>query len=383
MSWSIVGQNIARALIKKNHEVHLKSTNGYQYFPKDLEQYVKENLDKTYDMQISYTAMHNFPGLLANGDKNRFSIWNYESNIIPKHMIKNYIHVDKMMPSSTFAKDIFVSNGVPEDKLVVVPHGINIEEYSNTDIYELKTKKSKKILVNIAQPHIRKNLDGMFEAFGRAFTKDDDVCLVCKVNAKKFNTKSKSKNKKYVKNKRVERKLEEKNKEKSKDNVKISPFDVDFWKIYHEFCMKYPKHAEVEIITDFLPSMVPLYNACDVLFTMTRAECFYMPGLEAMAVPKNIINIAPNYGGQLDFMNEGNSLLIDCKEIRCPRVMQYWSASPYAKTSDPSIDHGAEQLQRAIKDYNSLVEKFKPGVEEQVKRLTWDNVVEQIIGLCE
>ena len=348
MSWSIVGQNIARAFIKQGHNVHLQSTNGYQYFPKDLEPYVKQNLDKMYDMQLSYTAMKNFHALLSNGDKNRFGIWNYESTIIPNSFIKHHLFCDKMLPSSNFAKKIFADNKVPESKLVTIPHGINIEEYSSNEVFKLNTKKKFKILANIAQPHIRKNIEGVFKAYGTAFTKDDDVCLVCKVHI---------------------------------DNAKRKlAFDVDFYRIYNDFCKKFPKHAEVEIITKFLPSMAPMYNAIDIVFSMTRAECFWIPGLEALA--KNKLVIAPNWGGQLEYLNSDNSLLISGKEIRAPRAMQYWSASPYASTFDPNIEDAVNKLKKSVNEYDQLINKFKPNMESQVKRLTWDNVGKMILDLC-
>ena len=381
-SWSIVGQNIARAIINHGHEVHLQSTNGYEHFPEDLKPYVKEELDKIYDMQIAYTALKNFCGLLSSGNKNRFGIWNYETTILPTGFAKHHQFCDKMLPSSPFAKKIFVDNGIPESKLVTIPHGINVAEYSDTSKYNLKTNKSRKILANIAQPHIRKNIGGMFESYGRAFTKNDDVCLVCKVSVKRINKNPKIQQK--VKTNRAAKKLNQKlqqNKKTEQKSDKVMAFDIDFWRIYDEFCRKFPNHAEVEIITDFLPSMVPLYNSVDIVFSVTRTECFWLPGLEGMAT--NNLIIAPNWGGQLEYMNEENSLLISGKEIRAPNEMQYWVSSPYAAMFDPNLDDAAEKLQISVKDYDSLLRKFKPGMQAQIQRLTWDNVTEQIINLAE
>ena len=281
-----------------------------------------------------------------------------------------------MLPSSQFASDIFIKNGVPKEKVVTVPHGINIDEYSSKEVYNLKTTKSRKILANIAQPHIRKNLEGLFESFGRAFNKNDDVCFVVKVSAKKV---EENKPLKFIKSIRAAKKV---NLKKQKEETgKVHSFDVDFWSIYNNFCKKYPNHAEVEIISDFLPTMVPLYNAVDIVYTMTRAECFYLPGLEGL-VTDNLV-IAPNWGGQLEYLNKGNSLLISGKEVRAPKDMQYWTSSPYAAMFEPDIDDGAAKLQLAVNNYDNLISKFRPGMVEQVVRLTWDNVAKQIVNLCE
>src|SRR3954469_3107735 len=136
--------------------------------------------------------------------------------------------------------------------MVVVPHGVSLEKYEEGSKYPLKTKKKYKILANIAQPHVRKNITGLLNAFGKAFTKKDDVCLVLKIVRKGFRSK----------------------------------FEVDFQTVYSLFESKYRNHDDVEIIYKFLPDIEPLYNACDIVFTMTKAECFWMPGLEAFAAKK-------------------------------------------------------------------------------------------------
>lgn len=344
-SWSLVGQNLARVFVSKGYEVHLKSTNGYLYFPEDLKNNIRENLDKEYDIQLTYTAMHNLPRYLSHGHKNRFGIWNYETTVLPTGFAKYYKFTDKFLPSSNFSKQIFLQNGIPEEHMVVVPHGISLN-VANKNKYPLKTSKKYKILANIAQPHIRKNIPGLFEVFGRAFTSADDVCLVIKISIKK--------------------QLD-------------SAFEVDFNKILNEFKLKYKNHAEVEVVSEFIPDIVEIYNACDIIFSMTYAECFWLPGIESISVGK--LTIAPNYGGQLDFMNQDNSLLIDGKIVRAPKTMQYWSPSPYAQMFEPSIDDACFKLKQATQQYDILLNKFLPSMNSMATKFTWDNAVDQIIGL--
>lgn len=345
-SWSIVGQNIARALIKSDHDVHLKSTNGYEHFPKDMEHAIRLKLDSNYDMQISYTAMKNFPYNLSHGSKNRFGIWNYETTVLPFGFTKYYKATDKFLPSSNFSKEIFMKNGVPENHMMVIPHGVNIEAFKTKTKYPLKTKKKLKILANIAQPHIRKNIPGLLKSFGLAFTKSDDVCLVLKISVKK----------------------------------QVNSFDVDFNKILQAFKTKFPNHAEIEIVTNFISDIVELYNSCDVVFSMTHCECFYLPGIESMAAGK--ITVAPNYGGQLDFMNSGNSLLVNGKIVASPKAMQYWTSSPYAAMFDPDVDHAAQLLRNCYNNYEELIKQFGEEMTKTVQVYTWDNVVKMIEAVC-
>jgi len=365
-SWSIVAQNISRELIKMGHQVDLFSTNGTQYFPEDLRtnlkgfteenapiksdieyhQMIGSKLDKVYDMQLSYTALKNFPVYFARGTKNRFGIWNYETTVLPKAFAKFYQAVDKVLPSSNFSKKIFMDNGMPEDRQVVVPHGIHLDRFENLGKYPLKTKKKYKILCNIAQPHLRKNIPGLLKTYGLAFTKQDDVCLVLKISKKSPN----------------------------------AVMDVPFNEILKNFSATYKNHGEIEIIDSFLTDIEPLYNACDVVITMSHAECFWMPGLEGFA--SNKIVVAPRYGGQLDYMNDDNSILIDGKIIRADNRMQYWEPSSYAQVFNPNPEDAAAKLQDLIKNYDDYLKKFSPNMKSILPEFTWNKVAEKIVGLC-
>lgn len=348
-SWAIVGQNIGRALIKLGHDVEFVSTDKVQekYVPKDLSAYVKDKPSGTYDMQISYTAMHNFPNYLRHGHKNRFGIWNYDGTIVPAHMVKFHKFSDKLCPSSDFASEIFVKSGVPTEHIEVVPHGINLDEFATTDKHQLKTDKSTKILLNIATPHKRKNLKKTLEAYGRAFTKDDDVCLVIKVNTK---------------------------------TQKDSRFFVNFPNELKRFERKFKNHAEIEVINGFIPNLAELYNACDIVFQMSNLECWWLPGTEAFAANKLVV--ASRNGGQLHYLNDNNSLLIDGELVRMPRGYQYWEPSVFGQMFEPDIDHAAHQLKYAVDNYEELMAKFSPSIKDTVGRFTWENVAKQFVGMC-
>jgi len=350
MSWSLVGHNLGRSFLKFGHEVHFISTDGIneKYTPKDLIPYIKDKPDNIYDIQLSYTAPLNWNKYFINGTKNRFAIWNYEyrgSNLLPG-FAKYYKYVDKVLPSSNFTKEVFLDMKMPEENMVVVPHGVYLEEFSLKNKFPLKTNKKVKILLNIAQPHKRKAIPKALEAYGKAFTKDDDVCLVAKV---------------YISN-----------------NKKYS-FDIDFFNILANFKKQFPKHAEIEVVTEYITNIVEIYNACDINFSATHCECWHLPSLEALAT--GLINIVPRYGGQLDFCNDDNSLLIDGKQVRAPRDHQYWTSSPYAYHFDIDINDAVNKLRKAYKECDSLKLKFASNMKKTVNEFTWDNAAKQILEL--
>lgn len=354
-SWAITGQNLGKALITLGHDVDFISTDGFdeKYCPNDLLPYVKNKPGDNYDCQISYTAPHNWANYFNHGLKNRFAIFNYEYiNKYPQRTLlpgmgKYHNNVDLVLPSSEFSKEVFLNMGIPENKMQVVSHGYNPEDYSTSKVWPVNSKKSKKILLNISQPHKRKALHLALEAYGRAFNKEDDVCLVVKINTSNHGNKK---------------------------------FDVDFFKMLKTFKQKFPKHAEIEVITKYIPNIHELYNACNINFSTAHAECFHYPSLEAIC--SGLINIAPRYGGLLDFCNDNNSLLIDVDIVRAPKDHLYWEVSPYAVHCQIKMDDAVVKLKRAVNETDSLLNKFKHSSEKVKTSLIWENIAKQIIGLC-
>ena len=92
---------------------------------------------------------------------------------------------------------------------------------------------------------------------------------------------------------------------------------------------------QIEIIQHRYDSMVPLYNSCDCLVSASSSEGFGLPLLEALAA--KMLVIAPRCTGQLDFLTDKNSLLVDVKEINAGSKYQYWRATKGAKTFLPIV----------------------------------------------
>src|SRR5271166_31158 len=228
-SWSNVGWGIAKALKQMGHEVHLFPTDGIKHIPTSLKEnvigYIELNKpqmvygripDPEYDCQISYTCIKNFAQYLSNGKKNRFGIWAYEwvdKNVLADGFAKNHHYCDKLLAPSNWSKQGFVNSGIPDQKIDVVSHGIDVDQYTGTSVIDLGTKKTFKVLANLAQLHKRKNIPGLLEAWGKAFDKDDDACLIIKAKFKEPE----------------------------------HPFDISLKGCLKAFNDKYPNHAEVII----------------------------------------------------------------------------------------------------------------------------------------
>lgn len=361
-SWSLTGQGIATALIQQGHEVHLFSTNGIEYFPKHLRSnligYCEENAaqtvygrlpDKEYDMQISFTCLKNFPLYLKNGNRNRFGIWSFEwagSNVLPTGWAKCHQFCDQLITHSKFAKQVFLDSGISENKIKIIPLGINSEQYRGTSTIQLPTKKKFKILANIAQCHLRKNIPGLLTSFGRSFTIKDDVVLILKAKHK-------------------EPKLQ---------------FEISLNQCLSDFNRQFPKHAEVKVYSEFLDDISALYRSVDCVFSISHSECFYMPGIEALTSGK--INIAPRGTAFIDYLNDDNALLIEGKMGIADPMSMYWESKYNAQYFIPDINSAIEKLRYAYQNYETLNKGLEEKREMVLEKYSWKTIAKQIIELC-
>lgn len=362
-SWAIVHQNLAKQLIKLGYDVDMFSTNGNENFPQDLLPNLKgfhnskgalseidlkeladksNSLKKEYDIQISYTAMRNFSKYLNRGSKNRFGIWAFEfegKNSLPAGWAKFYKNCDLMLPPSTYAKKVFEQSGVPEKVMHIIPHGIDDCFLNGQNVYPLKTNKKFKFLISLGQVHLRKGLKETIEAYFKAFTNKDDVSFVFKIQ----------------------------------DVPRTMPFQLDFYKTLNELKKQFPSHPEVIILKDFIPDLAPLFRACNAYVCASKAECFAIPALESLASGK--ILIVSRHGGQLDFCNDQNSLMVEGVLSKAPPAAVYWEPNNRSYWFEPNIESISSQMIRAFKEENELLIQYQPEFIKIKEKYTWENAV--------
>lgn len=107
------------------------------------------------------------------------------------------------------------------------------------------------------------------------------------------------------------------------------------------------------LITDYLPKrdVEMLMCAFDVYVSLHRSEGFGYTLAEAMLL--GVPTVASRYSGNLDFMNDENSYLIDCKEIVVTK-----REGPFETGTvwgNPDIDHAVETLRRIRANYPEAV----------------------------
>jgi len=125
--------------------------------------------------------------------------------------------------------------------------------------------------------------------------------------------------------------------------------------------------------------MIPLFNSCDVMVSATSAEGFGIPLLEGLAA--NMLVIAPRCTGQLDFLNDKNSLLVDVATMKASPQYQYWTVTDKAWTYMPIRKSLSMQMRNAFDNNRKLRKKFRKGRAQTIEQFTWENAAKQVLEL--
>jgi glycosyltransferase involved in cell wall biosynthesis len=131
--------------------------------------------------------------------------------------------------------------------------------------------------------------------------------------------------------------------------------------------------ADIVVVDRYFSDLehADLVNACDCYVSLHRAEGLGLTLADAMALGKP--TIATRYSGNLDFMHDTNSLLVDYEMTTVPLgVPAYRAGAPWA---DPDIEHAARLMRELVDDPNRGVELGRKAAEDIRER--W-NV--QVIG---
>ena len=356
-SWSSVAQNMTQAFMNFGHECKVVncSPTGATNIPSQFKPLLNRRFKHT-DLSWSYTAPFNWPRRFKEPCDFKAAMYAYESSILPKKQQKGaawdnwgnlYQYVDRVLVPSAYVSQIFQNAGTPESRISIIPHGVWPERFSSEGPkHKLNTKKKFKFLA-VATNLWRKNIRQLLQVYVKTFTKNDDVCLIIKT-AKNDPTM----NQQYM--------------------YDINP-DL-------QACASVPNCPEIITLYGTLQQISPLYRACDCYVNVSASEGFGLPLLEAMAC--GLITIAPRYSGQLDFMNDNNSLLVDAKEIKADPRYQYWHYEPSAVVGRADNDDLADKMRYVYKNKEKVLKERKEEMRKTVEKFTWENAAQTMLEAC-
>ncbi len=283
---------------------------------------------------------HQWPPQLTPPAEGRWVVmqpWEYGS--IPKAWVEPLLRdVDDIWAPSGYVRDCFLAAGLPADRVHVVPLGVDCERFSpRVPPVTLPTAKCWKFLFVGGTIH-RKGIDVLLDAWARAFSDRDDVCLVIK----DMGTRS------FYRGQTAERSIAEMQQRAGTAQI-----------VYLDQSM-----TESEL--------AGLYTACDCLVHPYRGEGFGLPIAEALA--SGLPVIVTGMGAALDFCDDDNAYLIPARRVVLPekRVGDLETVD-YPWLAEPDV-HALAALLRHVHDHRDEAKaKGRRGRDRILAGFTWDH----------
>jgi len=255
--------------------------------------------------QVAETIQILGPEVFAG--KRNIGYWCWELEEFPQEYTPAFGYFDEIWTLSRFSQEsIARRSNIP---VVRIPPAVEVDEFPTRSRADFGIPKDAFVFLttfDMLSVFERKNPTAVARAFLNAFGNDPTVHLVLKVN----------------------------NAEKNLGAVSaLREASVE---------------GAVSIIDRTLPraEVSALFQACDCLVSLHRAEGFGLTLAEAMYLGKPVIATA--YSGNMDFTTLGNSFLVPYEIVPVPQ-----GCDPYPPTAfwaEPSISHAVSQLRTVRAD---------------------------------
>jgi glycosyltransferase involved in cell wall biosynthesis len=286
----------------------------------------------------------------------------YEFTKLRKAWINYTVVANEVWVPGTWVRDMFVASGVEASRVVVVPEGVDIHFFDPTvrGRIELPLAASRdwhrvcngpghrdsfKFFSNFKwEP--RKGWDILFEAYAKAFQRSEPVSLYVMTSV-------------------------------FKDGM--SPFHVEYvvdeLKAYLAARgLRLDDLPHLCIIAAYVDGdeLADFYNSADAFVLPTRGEGWGLPTIQAMALGKPTISTA--WGGQMEFMTQDTSFLIDLDGVEEIPVDSIYGFELGKKWATPSTRHLSELMRYVTREREHAAEVGRRAREHIVKHFSEEAV---------
>jgi glycosyltransferase involved in cell wall biosynthesis len=253
--------------------------------------------------------------------KTTIALWTWEVDPFPQRWHRLFASVDAVWTPSTYVQEILID--VSPVPVSVVPHPVIVDPDPAANRSSFALPEDHFLFctsVDTLSSIERKNPLGVIQAFQKAFRISDPVTLVLKC----LNTDS-------------------------------APRKSPLQELY-DAAKDVPN---IRVIDETLSTQAlhSLIACCDCFVSLHRAEGFGLMLAEALALDTPVI--ATNFSGNLDFMNEGNSFLVNAVSTSPTR-----HAAPYAPKgvwAEPDLHHAAEYMRHVYEHPQAARERAQCG----------------------
>lgn len=274
----------------------------------------------------------------------------FETDSLPLNWVERINLLDEVWVPASFNLETFRRAGV-HIPIEIVPSPVDASQY-RPGLTPLNIPGRRQfVFLAIFEWSHRKAPDVVLDAWARAFRPDDDVCLVLRSYGRtRFNSDS---------TQEVSRLVDAELAAAGRSREEVAPIIV----------------LGQQLSAATIPRLI---SAADVFIGVSRGEGWGRPMLEAMA--SGLPVIGTRWGGNLDFMDDDNSLLTDIDGLS---VIDDRMDVPFyrgQRWAEPSREHLADLLRQTARDHDlrrRLGRKARQDVERRWQYQHVARVVEQ------
>jgi len=267
----------------------------------------------------------------------------YETDSVPEDWVEYCQAMDEVWVPSTFNCETFAAAGVTRSKLRAMPEGVDTRIYRpGCEPLPLPGLRGFRFL-SIFEWIERKGPDLLLRAYLSEFRPDEDVCLILKAYAR--------------------------------PDPAADLLPRVAWFIEREMGMRLEDTAPILILAPgFLRAeeLPRLYATSSAFVLPTRGEGWGRPFMESLACERPVIT--SRWSGQLDFLHNGNSYLIDVEPKRAPWNIDVELSAGHGY-GEPSVEHLRQLMRHVFAHPEEAEQRARLGCAEMNEKWTWDAVV--------
>jgi glycosyltransferase involved in cell wall biosynthesis len=286
------------------------------------------------------------------------TVW--ETDLVPDNWFPNINRADAVFIPSWHNYHALRQSGVTVP-IHVVPHGADVEMFTpENEALSLEEVKDKFTFLSVFQWQHRKAPEVLIRAYWEEFGTADNTMLIVKT---------------YWSN----------SPSKADERVIINHLASFKTSLGYNDKNSAPMLITFSMFTD--DQLKGLYRLPNVFVLPTRGEGVGLPFIESLS--SGVPVIAPRWGGQSDFLNDGNSYPVDyvlesttskLHEGVAPNFSDLFNAM--MKWAEPSVESLRKQMRYAYENQDEVKEKGKAG-RLDMEKMTWEVSGQEIINVIE
>jgi len=309
-----------------------RTRSNYKIYPSSLKEFSSD-----VNIILCETDHHIFYDNYI-GPSIAYNVW--ESTLQPQHFFERLKYFDELWVPSKWQKECTVNQGYPEEKIKVVPEGVDVNTFFPEDVTTEHTDDGRFKFFLAGRWDYRKSTKEIIETFLKTFDKNEPVDLIVSID---------------------------------------NPFSNDGLETTEDRLDYYGFNDERIKILHFPPrdTYIKLLKSCDVFLSCARSEGWNLPLIESMSC--GTPSIYSNCSGQLEFA-EGRGLPVNIShELPVSASTYNHFNTDVGNYYEPDFNHLREVMRDSYKNYESHKQK---ALEDSIllrKEFSWENVAK--IGL--